>query len=133
MGWFVFFFLFCVFMYIVTKAHQVKQQDLARRRLIAIKQRQAEILEDARKPKAKAAQTFYNSSEWRKLRYQALKLYGAKCACCGRTAKHGCVMHVDHIKPRSKYPHLALEITNLQILCDECNVSKSNTDDIQWR
>ncbi|EBL2669804.1 HNH endonuclease [Salmonella enterica] len=85
------------------------------------------------KPDTNTAKTFYQSTEWRRLRYQALKLYGAKCACCGRSAKHGRVMHVDHIKPRSKYPELALEITNLQILCDECNVSKSNTDDIQWR
>ncbi|WP_232796123.1 HNH endonuclease [Citrobacter rodentium] len=42
-------------------------------------------------------------------------------------------MHVDHIKPRSLYPHLALDLSNLQIMCNECNVSKSNKDEIKWR
>lgn len=79
------------------------------------------------------AQAFYSSPEWRKLRYQALKMYGGRCAACGVTANHGFVMHVDHIKPRSKFPHLALDITNLQVLCEDCNKAKSNTDDIKWR
>ncbi|EIW6162743.1 HNH endonuclease [Salmonella enterica subsp. enterica serovar Saintpaul] len=76
---------------------------------------------------------FYRSPEWRALRYQALVKYGAVCACCGRSAKHGLVMHVDHIKPRSKFPELALDINNLQILCEDCNIAKSNTDEIKWR
>lgn len=42
-------------------------------------------------------------------------------------------MHVDHIKPRSLHPHLALELSNLQIMCNECNVSKSNKDEVKWR
>ncbi|ARJ41389.1 hypothetical protein B1H58_04785 [Pantoea alhagi] len=77
--------------------------------------------------------SFYQTKEWRKLRYQAFKKYGNNCAVCGRSPKDGLIMHVDHIKPRSRYPHLALEITNLQIMCKECNVSKSNKDNIKWR
>ncbi|WP_242637203.1 HNH endonuclease [Enterobacter cloacae] len=42
-------------------------------------------------------------------------------------------MHVDHIKPRSKFPHLALEITRFRVLCEDCNKAKSNADDIKWR
>lgn len=42
-------------------------------------------------------------------------------------------MHVDHIKPRSKYPELELEFTNLQILCADCNLGKRNHDSIDWR
>lgn len=77
---------------------------------------------------------FYRSKEWRTLRYQAIKKYGGACSACGRTAaKHGIVIHVDHIKPRSKYPHLALRLDNLQTMCDECNLAKSNTDEIRWR
>ena len=77
---------------------------------------------------------FYRSKPWRSLRYQALKKYGGACCVCGRTAaKHGIVIHVDHIKPRSKYPHLALRLDNLQTMCDECNLAKSNTDEIRWR
>ncbi|MGV2810455.1 HNH endonuclease [Enterobacter cancerogenus] len=62
-----------------------------------------------------------------------MKLYGGRCGACGVTAQHGFVMLVDHIKPRSKFPHLALEINNLQVLCEDCNKAKSNTDDIKWR
>ncbi|HCL5638186.1 HNH endonuclease [Klebsiella aerogenes] len=80
-----------------------------------------------------SSREFYASKEWRRLRYQAFKIYGGNCACCGRSAKDGLKMHVDHIKPRSRYPELALKISNLQILCEECNLAKSNTDDIKWR
>lgn len=80
------------------------------------------------------ADDFYRSKAWRSLRYQALKKYGGACSACGRTAaKHGVVIHVDHIKPRSKFPSLALRLDNLQTMCDDCNLAKSNTDSIKWR
>lgn len=78
------------------------------------------------------AGTFYRSKEWRHLRYQAFRQYGNKCCVCGRGTSDGMVMHVDHIKPRSLYPHLALKLSNLQIMCNECNVSKSNKDEVKW-
>jgi 5-methylcytosine-specific restriction endonuclease McrA len=73
---------------------------------------------------------FYDSREWMELRYKALKLYGRKCACCFATNVE---LHVDHIKPRSKYPELELDIKNLQILCRACNLGKLDKDEIQWR
>lgn len=77
---------------------------------------------------------FYISTEWRRLRYRALKSYKAQCMCCGESPrKHGIVLHVDHIKPRSKFPEFALEINNLQILCEACNLGKSNFDSVDWR
>lgn len=81
----------------------------------------------------KEQELFFSSLEWRRIRYEALKRYGQQCACCGRTRKHGIVLHVDHIKPRSKYPHLALDIENIQILCEDCNLGKGNIDQINWR
>ncbi|WP_434670333.1 HNH endonuclease [Klebsiella sp. B345] len=90
--------------------------------------------EKEREQAKRTSQTFYNSREWRALRYQALKKYGGACSACGRSAaKHGVVIHVDHIKPRSKYPHLALRLDNLQLLCHECNLAKGNRDEIKWR
>jgi 5-methylcytosine-specific restriction endonuclease McrA len=44
----------------------------------------------------------------------------------GATPEHESVMHVDHIKPRRKYPHLALVFDNLQVLCHDCNHGKGN-------
>jgi 5-methylcytosine-specific restriction endonuclease McrA len=76
---------------------------------------------------------FLESFEWRSLRMRALKLYGSKCQCCGATPANGAVMNVDHIKPRKTAPHLALELSNLQILCHECNHGKGNWDKTDWR
>lgn len=76
---------------------------------------------------------FLASYEWRSLRMKALKMYGRKCACCGATPESGAIMNVDHIKPRRKYPELALELDNLQVLCEECNHGKGNWDETDWR
>lgn len=76
---------------------------------------------------------FYKSTEWKRLRYMAFKKYGTKCQLCGKSAKDEVKIHVDHIKPRSKYPELALDIKNLQILCEDCNLAKGAWDSTKWR
>lgn len=77
---------------------------------------------------------FYTSREWRALRVRVLEKYECKCMMCGMSPKkHGIVVHVDHIKPRSKYPSLSLDFNNLQILCEDCNLGKSNKYDTDWR
>ena len=76
---------------------------------------------------------FYKSREWRELRYQFIVTQDGRCACCGRCSKQGIVLHVDHIYPRSKYWKLALNEDNLQLLCEDCNLGKSNKDTTDWR
>lgn len=73
---------------------------------------------------------FYDSRAWRDLRYRVIREQGRKCAACGRTDGE---LHVDHIKPRSKFPELELVQSNLQVLCRACNLGKGNTDEIDWR
>jgi len=80
-----------------------------------------------------ASDEFLRSFEWRKVRMQALKLHGARCQCCGATPMHGAVMNVDHIKPRRLFPELALTLSNLQVLCHDCNHGKGNWDMTDWR
>ena len=80
-----------------------------------------------------ASDAFLSTFEWRKVRMQALKKYGAKCQCCGVTPDHGAVMNVDHIKPRKLFPNLALDLNNLQVLCHDCNHGKGNWDMTDWR
>lgn len=75
---------------------------------------------------------FLSSYEWRALRMRVLIRCGARCQCCGQSAKDGVVIHVDHIKPRRKYPELALEESNLQVLCEVCNHGKGNWDETNW-
>jgi len=72
---------------------------------------------------------FYDSWQWADLRFQILKKYGAKCMLCG--SKND--IQVDHIKPRSLYPKLALDPSNLQVLCAPCNKGKSNKDTSDFR
>jgi hypothetical protein len=78
--------------------------------------------------------TFYDSPEWRELRYQALAQSDGSCSLCGRSKRdHGVILHVDHIEPRSVAPARALDITNLQVLCEDCNMGKGNRDARDWR
>lgn len=94
---------------------------------------------DEPKPKPVAhrfAQTdaFLLSDEWKTLRYRALRRYGARCQCCGRSPKaDGVTLHVDHVKPRAQFPELALDLNNLQILCADCNKGKGAWDQTDWR
>lgn len=77
---------------------------------------------------------FYSSREWRELRVRVLEKYECKCMMCGMSPKeHGIVIHVDHIKPRSKHPELSLDFSNLQLLCSNCNRGKSNKYQTDWR
>jgi hypothetical protein len=78
-------------------------------------------------------QAFYRSGRWIALRYEVLKKHGGKCQCCGASPRDGAILHVDHVKPRSKFPELALCLENLQVLCSDCNLGKSNTDSTDWR
>lgn len=55
--------------------------------------------------------------EWRKAVFDK---WGNSCALCGRTAKEkSCLAH--HIKPVSKYPHLAFVPSNGTVLCRICH------------
>jgi hypothetical protein len=76
---------------------------------------------------------FYFSDGWRAVRYQALRASKGTCVLCGTGPLPGKPLHVDHIKPRSRYPGLELDPDNLQVLCADCNLGKSNTDSIDWR
>lgn len=84
------------------------------------------------KKKPTTKRSFYQSWEWKRLRYKILQEYDSVCMCCGATALQERIV-VDHIKPRSKYPELALDEDNLQVLCNSCNMGKSNDDETDHR
>ena len=88
-----------------------------------------------RKAVSKSADTeFYWSREWRTLRARVIACYKRMCMMCGRNpVDDGIKIHVDHIKPRSKYPELSLDFNNLQLLCEDCNMGKGNKDETDWR
>jgi len=72
---------------------------------------------------------FYLDKPWLELRRRVLDHYGRKCMKCGNEN----YIAVDHIKPRSLYPELELVFENQQVLCRECNSSKSNKNSIDYR
>jgi hypothetical protein len=73
---------------------------------------------------------FYTSPEWRILRENFLRIRRKTngyyvCEYCQGTIRWD--VTVDHFKPRSKFPDLALEIANLRIAHRRCNSSKGDT------
>jgi predicted restriction endonuclease len=59
-----------------------------------------------------------------KVKKKILKRDGYRCVICGRTAKEGYEMHVDHILPKDKGGTGTIE--NGQTLCSICNFRKKN-------
>jgi len=87
---------------------------------------------------------FHRSPSWKRLSY-LVKVTQKQidgylhCECCktkeGDMDEDGKAIsfHTDHILPKSLYPEYALEISNTQILCADCNQAKSNIDFTDWR
>lgn len=71
--------------------------------------------------------SFYASPEWRLVRERTIQEQGRVCQHCHRRISKDYDVTVDHIKPRSKFPELALETSNLQVLCRKCNSAKGAT------
>jgi len=58
------------------------------------------------------------------MRYKVLRKDNFQCVVCGRTTDDGIKLHIDH-----KVPYILgglTELGNLQTLCDQCNIGKSN-------
>lgn len=92
-----------------------------------VKHECAECVRRARRKAKSKAKDFYTSQKWLELRFAALSILANKCALCGNSPTNGAILHVDHIKPKSKYPELAYDLNNLQILCKHCNLGKSDS------
>lgn len=81
------------------------------------------------------AKHFLTSDSWQELRFRFLKVTPQVCVLCGAKGPlmgGNAELHVDHIKPRSIYPELSLEFSNLQMLCKPCNFGKGNLDDTDF-
>ncbi len=78
---------------------------------------------------------FYDSREWHEVRFNVIRkhiaLHGRICLLCKKSGNFE--LHVDHIKPRSVFPELELQESNLQVLCKNCNLGKSNKDYTDFR
>ena len=63
-----------------------------------------------------------------RLRFLVMKRDNFKCCMCGRSpaTTPNLELHIDHIKPWSKGGETVIE--NLQTLCADCNLGKSNLE-----
>lgn len=75
---------------------------------------------------------FYASWGWKRLSFDVKQERGRICECCGARPPKA-VIHTDHIKPLRKYWHLRLERSNMQILCEDCNMGKGSRDETDFR
>jgi 5-methylcytosine-specific restriction endonuclease McrA len=73
---------------------------------------------------------FYLTNQWLYLKKEVHKLYQCGCMKCGKIEGE---THIDHILPRSLHPELQYSIHNLQILCKDCNMEKSNKHNTDYR
>lgn len=55
----------------------------------------------------------------------------SKCMYCESGIKHITPEHIEHIKPKSKFPELAYEWDNLGLSCPVCNMNKSDLFDTE--
>jgi 5-methylcytosine-specific restriction protein A len=65
----------------------------------------------------KRADPFYLTTVWRSRRAAVLRRDGYRCVVCKCDVSGKGEARVDHIKPRSTHPQLALDPTNLRTLC----------------
>ena len=83
-----------------------------------------------------ASPAFLQTPEWRRVRYDALRSNDGRCELCGRN-KHqlppGEYLNVDHVHSRKHRPDLALDVTNLAVLCSADNAGKGNRYADDWR
>lgn len=84
-----------------------------------------------KRPKAakKPRPNLSKDKRWIELRARVLAAYGEVCMRCASTER----IQVDHIKPKYRYPELVFEFSNLQVLCWDCNKSKSFFHETDYR
>lgn len=84
----------------------------------------------SKKQRKKGIEPFSGKDKrWQALRARVFEVYGKCCMECRSTG----VLHVDHIKPKSRYPELAYVFENMQVLCKDCNQRKSNKNCNDYR
>lgn len=70
--------------------------------------------------------------DWQcKYKNYLLKRDGKKCNQCDSTQN----LEIDHIKPVSQFPELAMDLENLQILCSKCHNEKTRSESkktVKW-
>jgi HNH endonuclease len=93
----------------------VRLVDVERWRDGELRRRRGESLTRTARPRTRPA-------GWAKLRFAVLKRDGYRCQACGREARDGAVLQVDH--RRAVAAGGTDDAANLWVLCRDCNLGK---------
>lgn len=104
---------------VLAKPRQEREQQVSDR---------VRLLAEERHERLKERERFYSSPEWTMIREQVIGEEGRVCSECGQRIRREGDVTVDHKRPRSKFPELALTRENLQVLCRRCNSRKGAGD-----
>ena len=77
-----------------------------------------------RSPEALERDKFLDTAAWKRCRAAKLAI-DSDCEICAAKGKFEPAIDVDHIKPRRTHPELALDLRNLQSLCERCHGQKT--------
>lgn len=81
----------------------------------------------------RAATKAQNEDATNKYRHSQIKtalntLFHGKCAYCESKIKHVSDPHIEHYRPKSKFPELTFAWDNLLLACGQCNSTKYKGD-----
>ena len=93
------------------------------RRLFSFEEFSRIIAEAEKRQQKRSTSAYERGTMTYSLRYDVLKRDNFRCQLCGRSAKDGVRLHVDHIKPVSQGGKTVM--SNLRTLCEECNRGKA--------
>lgn len=62
---------------------------------------------------------------------QLEKMFAGCCAYCEGEYTGTSYPHIDHFKPKSLYPSLMFDYSNMNLSCEVCNKEKRDIDDIR--
>jgi 5-methylcytosine-specific restriction endonuclease McrA len=107
--------------------------DATKKTDLTMKQLSTEVksIEQKYDPVTLARQRFNNwrsSDEGKKWKQNQFAAIASKCPYprCLHTSTDISSFAIDHIKPLSKYPELAVTLSNLRLLCHSCNLRKGS-------
>ena len=90
--------------------------------LAALRKRMAPV---KRKSRKLHTTHLLHTQEWKIIRERVFTRDGRVCKRCGTIER----LQIDHILPKSLYPFLSFDMTNLQVLCQRCNFRKNREED----
>jgi len=102
---------------------RVEEPDKLREKKAEWTQRYLELIESGSDSKDRYPRGKYNHRE---IKAALKEMYGACCCYCEGNVDPTSSQQVEHYRPKSKFPDLTFEWSNLHYCCPKCNISKSD-------